>query len=224
MWWLCATCNRNAEFLREKWISFLFHVQNKHKWNGNKKFKKCEHPRLTRKQTRAKESILPQSEAFEALQNIALDKKILGEYLTQFCHTVVLEVHHSLHNKWAPKKQHFSYAGMVARSQLPIMDFNKGSNLEQATTKTGEKRCNVQFSKITKNWSSKPVKEVKDWFSKPVKEAKDRSYLHQMVKETIENAGKSSLLEKPLIPKLPKNIASIAKPNKKDVIFHICFK
>ena len=65
-------------------------------------------------------------------------------------------------------------------------------------------RYNVQ---ITKNWSLKPVKEEKD-----------RSYLHQMVKETTESAGKSSLLEKPLITKHPKNIASIAKPNKKEVI------
>ena len=38
----------------------------------------------------------------------------------------------------------------LARSQLAIMDFNKGSNLEQATTERGKKRYNVQFSKIQK--------------------------------------------------------------------------
>ena len=87
------------------------------------------------------------------------------------------------------------------------MDFNEGSNLEHATTKKGEKRYNVQFSKITKNWSAKPVKKEKDI-----------GYLHNMVKDTFESAGKSNLLEKPPIPHLPKNIAWTPKPKKKDVI------
>lgn len=209
LWWSCATCNGDAELLKEKWVSVLFHVQNKHRWTGNKKFKKCEHPRLTKKEVKAKEWISPKSEAFAVLQGIVLDKKTLEDlvYLTEFCHTGVLEIYHSVYNKWAPKRQHFSYAGMITRSQLAIMDFNEGSNLEQATTKKGEKRYNVQFSKITKSWSAKPVKKEKD-----------RGYLHQMVKETIESAGKSNLLEKPLIPTIPKNIASTPKPNKKDVI------
>ena len=36
--WSYATCNGDAELLREKWISVLFHIQNKHTWTGNKKF------------------------------------------------------------------------------------------------------------------------------------------------------------------------------------------
>ena len=54
------------------------------------------------------------------------------------------------------------------------MDFNKGSNLEQVTTEKDKKRYNVQFSKITKSWS---------W--KPIKNEKGRSYLHRMVKEAL---------------------------------------
>ena len=83
------------------------------------------------------------------------------------------------------------------------MDFNKGSNLEQATTEKGKKRYNVQFSKITKSWS---------W--KPIKKEKGRSYFHRMVKEAVECVKKKQRLEKPLVPDLPKNIASIPKPDK----------
>ena len=55
------------------------------------------------------------------------------------------------------------------------MDFNEGSKLEQATaTRQGDKKCNTDFSKITKNWSSKPIKQKKD-----------KTYLHKMVKESI---------------------------------------
>ena len=44
---------------------------------------------------------------------------------------------------------------------IATVDFNEGSNLEQATTEKGEKRYNVQFSKISKSWSSKPIKKKK---------------------------------------------------------------
>ena len=143
------------------------------------------------------------------MQNIVLEKKPLDHlpYLAKFCHTGVLEVYHSLYNKWATKRQHFSYAGMLTRSQLAIMDFSEGSNLEQTTTEKGEKHYNVQFSKVTKNWSSKPVKKEKN-----------RSYLHQMIKETIECASKNGCLERPVITNLPKNIASVPTPEKSLII------
>ena len=89
LWWCCATCEGDSELLREKWISVLFHVQNKHRWTGYKKFRKCAHPRLTRKEVKAKEWIHANSEAFDALQKIVLDKKLLEdlEHLTKFSHT-----------------------------------------------------------------------------------------------------------------------------------------
>ena len=70
---------------------------------------------------------------------------------------------------------------MLARTQLAIMDFDKGSNLEQVATEKGEKRYNVQFSKITKSWSLKPIKKEKG-----------RSYLHCKVKEAIECVKKKA--------------------------------
>ena len=73
----------NSELLREKWISVLFHIQNKHRWTGCKKFKKCQHPRMTKKQIKAKEWISPKSEAYEALQNIVLDAKVLKDLNSQ---------------------------------------------------------------------------------------------------------------------------------------------
>ena len=106
-----------------------------------------------------------------------------------------------------PKRQHFSYAGMITRSQLAVMDFNEGSKLEQATTRQGDKRYNINFSKITKNWSSKSVKEKKD-----------QTYLHKMVNETIESAANDQRLENPILTSFPRIIASVPKPEKFTVI------
>ena len=64
---------------------------------------------------------------------------------------------------------------MLARGQLTIMDFNEESNLELAVTENGGKRHKAQFSKVTKNWSSKPIKKQKD-----------KSFLPKMVKEIVE--------------------------------------
>ena len=50
-WWACAMSEGDPELLREKWISVLFHIQNKHDWTGSNSV----HPPLTKKQVKAKE-------------------------------------------------------------------------------------------------------------------------------------------------------------------------
>ena len=102
----------------------------------------------------------PTSDAFKALQSVALDKHVLGDlkHLTKFSHTGILEIFHALYNKRIPKSQHFSYLGMVTRIQLAAMGFNSGIDLPQAKTKGGQGKYNLGYSKITKRWSSKPKK------------------------------------------------------------------
>ena len=52
----------------------------------------------------SKVCISPESESFLALQTIVLNKTILKDMvqLTKFSHTGILEVYHSVLNKWAP--------------------------------------------------------------------------------------------------------------------------
>ena len=74
------------------------------------------------------------------------------------------------------------------RSQLAVLDFNNASGLEQARTKSGEKRYNVGYSKITKTWSSKPIKAKND-----------NSYLKEMVQKTTECAASKTTFPIPVI-------------------------
>ena len=209
-WWACATCERDEVILREKWTSVLFHIQNKHEWTGCSKFQACVHPAISKQEAKSKEWIKPESDAFKALQTVVLNKSLLSDlkYLTEFSHTGNLEVYHSLYNKWIPKSQHFSHLGMITRSQLAVLDFNQGSNLQHAKTKNGEKRYNVSFSKITKTWSAKPIKE-----------AKQKEYLKDMINRTLEVVSENLTLPLPDLPQnLPSNIANEPKPNKSEVI------
>ena len=108
-WWYCGSCDGDKQLLREKWVSILFHIQNKHSWTGNMLFHKFCHPNIP--QYRQKALLNPSSEAFVALQNLILDKTLLSDLkpLTNFSHPGSLEVYHSLYNKWLLKSTHFSY-------------------------------------------------------------------------------------------------------------------
>ena len=108
-----------------------------------------------------------------------------------------------------PKKsQHFSHLAMVTRSQLAVMDFNFGSDLPQAKTKSGKGKYNLGYSKITKRWSSRPIK-IK----------KDKTHYFEMINGTVEVIKNKLQLPLPKLPEnLPKNIAPTERPNKKIVI------
>ena len=93
------------------------------------------------------------------------------------------------------------------RRRLAVLDFNSGSGLEQIMKKSGEKKYNVGFSKITKMWSSKSIKAKKD-----------NSYLKEMVQETTKYAASKPTLPIPVISSLSENIANMQKPNKEEII------
>ena len=124
--WSSATCEQNEMFLQEKWISFLFHILNKHYWTGHALYHQCCPADLSTGEERSTAWLSPESESFLALQTIVLDKTILKDMvqLTKFSHAGILEVYHSVLNKWVPKSTHFSYKVMFAWCKLAAIDFN----------------------------------------------------------------------------------------------------
>ena len=104
---------------------------------------------------------------------------------------------------------------MIVRSQLVAIDFNLCSELTQAETKSGVKHFNVTHSKATNNWSAKPIKEKKD-----------RSVFKNLVSRVGEIVANRQHLPKPMLPILPKTIASVEKPCKSKVIANqrSCFR
>ena len=91
--------------------------------------------------------------------------------------------------------QKFCYGGMIARTQLAAPDFNSGSDLEVAKTKAGNIKANVNYSKMTKNWSAKPIK---------VKKSTD--IFHGMVERTLSLVKDKKQLSPPVIPQLPQKL------------------
>ena len=208
-WWCCASCHGNTNELKEKWVSILCHVRNKHRWEEGQVYKRCEHGKLPSEVQRLKKWIKEGSPAFIALEKVVTDKRLICDlkYLVDFNHTGQLEVYHSLYLKYCPKRLHFSYPGMIARSQLAVMDFNSGVYLTQATTKNNEPRYKQAFSKVTNGWVVKKIKSPKE-----------KAYLDVLMETTVDIKLRKEHVDMPDLTNVPKNISLLEKPDKKEAI------
>lgn len=210
LWWCSATCEGNVEILREKWTSIVHHVSNKHRWAGNKHFRRCSHARLPQNKQRQTKWLKAGSAAHVALEDIVYNSKFLKDLskLTEFCHTGELESYHSMLLKYCPKREHFPYNGMLVRSQLAAIDHNAHSERPQAKTKTGEPRYKLSHPKTQKKWVVKPIKEKK-------------SYQHVgVMMEDLVNEVKEGTFDDEESPTkdIPRNITGSLPPNKVELI------
>ena len=214
LWWCAATCNGQAEVLREKWLSMLEHIVNKHTWKSSPKFqfvKKCGHAVMSRREKKSITWLKKGSPSLLALEEVVTNQKLLKDLakLTEFHHTGQLESYHSLMTKYVPKREHFSYNGMVARTQLAILDHNANTNRSQAEVKKGpcqgEKRYKLLCAKQRKNWVVKEIKTPKVY-----------GYIEDMMDDVILCQEGKKFPYKPT--QQAKHIAPTPKPCKQDII------
>ena len=163
-WWCCSSCNGNYEDLKGRWMSLMFHISNKHKWARYNHFKKYAHPKLTRQQIKKKKWIKQGTPAFTAVEKIVKKKKTLTnlQRCTEFRHSGNLEVYHAVYLKFCTKRLHFSFEGMIARTELAILHFNSSVTELYATNRLGKQINKQQYSKITSTWVIKKVKKPSD--------------------------------------------------------------
>uniref|UniRef100_A0A672G4W7 THAP-type domain-containing protein n=1 Tax=Salarias fasciatus TaxID=181472 RepID=A0A672G4W7_SALFA len=133
LWWSAQTCEEDAVLLKEKWVSVIHHVTNRHDWPGNRLYHRCAHEPLDEESQRNKLWMKPGTEAHTALVKIATDKRLLSDldHLTKCVHTTTLEVYHSMYLKYLPKRTHFGYDVMVHASMLAALDHNNNVNRKQ---------------------------------------------------------------------------------------------
>jgi hypothetical protein len=119
-----------------------------------------------------------------------------------------LESEHSVVNKYCPKRQHFSFKGMVARTELAALDHNANLDRQQAVTATGEERSNVVFPKRTQNWVAKRIMQPK------------KHSWRLGVAETAMRikCGEVDAVEIAVPDYVPENIAKVPKPPKEEAI------
>lgn len=109
--------------------------------------------------------------------------------------------------KYVNKSQHYSYSGMVSRTQLAVIDHNCNVGRGVATTASGDERYKCVYPKLQKQWVAKPIYEEKTY-----------QFVHYLLRDTI--LLKEGEIEAPALerPNLPKNIAPNPRGNKGDII------
>ncbi|XP_050399974.1 uncharacterized protein LOC126817165 [Patella vulgata] len=212
-WWCVTTCDGNIILLKEKWISVLKHCSNIHEWTSNEQFHQCEHPKLSKHEEAQKMWLKPGSAAFQVLQDIVLDKSFLKvlEKLTLACHTGDLEVYHSMMLKYCPKRQHFSFEGMVARTQLAALDHNNGVGTDQAIASSGPNEGTYKYNQVF-------PKRTSVWVAKPIFEKKTYDFKIDLMARTVEVRTAGIVLPIFNLPVVPENIASVPKPPKDETV------
>ena len=216
IWWCAASSMGNTALLKDKYLSLLHHIVNKHAWSCMAILKSCEHKPLTRHEQRTKKWLKPGSAAFLHLKKILEDKKRLTdlEKLSHFCHTGILENFHSMMTITCPKRCHFFYDGMNARSQLALIRQNYNLHREQARTKAGDMRWRIVFPKVKKQWVAKKIYTTSS-----------NQYILDLMALVDEMFDKSSslralatLLYKKDKREMPRNIATAPCPGRDAVI------
>jgi hypothetical protein len=154
------------------------------------------------------------STAHTALKEVVMNKKLLKDLtlLTEFHHTGELEVFHSLMLKYLPKRQHFSYEGMVARTQLAVLDHNFNLGRSHAVASTGEHAGEEMYKVVF-------PKGRKTWVAKPVLEKKSFDYVFDMLFDLVDVRLQGEKVSSVTLPtNFCRSIAPEARPEKSVVV------
>ncbi|XP_063077476.1 uncharacterized protein LOC134467554 [Engraulis encrasicolus] len=208
-WFCCSTCEGSAEQLVQRWTSLLHHICGEHEWEEDGVKRRCYHAPLSLDDQLRRDWLQPESQVFKALQAIVEDKRLLKDLqqLTHFKHTGALEVFHSAMLNYLPKRLHFQYESMVARTKLAVMDNNFNVGREQAVTAEGAPRFSQEFKKHSK-----------DWIVRKIYEPTSQAFTTALIEDVLERREKKEASEDQTHFKRPQNIASKPKPPKEDAI------
>ena len=97
--------------------------------------------------------------------------------------------------------------GMIARTEIAILDFNSGASCEQAETKSGKKRFKLQYSRVSNNWVTKPIKSKKE-----------KTFITDILEKIKTLRINETTVEMPDVSVVPKCMYSDSKPNKEEAL------
>ncbi|XP_077347750.1 uncharacterized protein LOC143996532 [Lithobates pipiens] len=210
-YWCSRTCDGNEDVFRQQWQSLLHHVVNEHSWRDGDIQHQCLHD---------DQSILfpkipwleKNTPAFDSLSAIIMDAQIEKDlkHLTYFCQTGTIETYHSMMLKYRPKRIHYKYDSMEARTRLAALQHNNNIGRKMATvTKiddSGEvfqvERKNLEFPRGRKKWIVRNVFEkMSNEHAKTI-----LANMLSITEGTLKSTWKSKNVQ------FPKNIATEERP------------
>ena len=130
------------------------------------------------------------------------------EFAVEFSHTGNLEVFHLLLLKYCPKRLHFSFYGMIARTQLAILHFNQAMKAGHAITKNNIPRYKLQFSKVSQAYVVKAIRKPPE-----------KKYIDDLMSEVVNlTKFEDHVVNLPILPDIPQSASATEKPDKNEMI------
>ncbi|KAM7300582.1 uncharacterized protein ISCGN_016193 [Ixodes scapularis] len=156
LYWCARTSNGDGELVLAKWRSIMRHVIDVHVHTDPL------HPACAHGEIKDRNWLQEGTETFRRLESVLVPAHLLKD-IPRISHkqqTYALESFHALLIHYAPKSPKFTYAGMLARTQVAALHYN--FNADRATLKTadGHPRFSQRCSKGDKQWTVIPVKEA----------------------------------------------------------------
>ena len=81
LWYSAATCDSNADILKTKWLSMMYHIQNKHNWGLalGTEMTRCDHEPYSAEEASQRPWISEESDAFGIIQRIVSSNSLLSD-------------------------------------------------------------------------------------------------------------------------------------------------
>ncbi|XP_076128204.1 uncharacterized protein LOC143109377 [Alosa pseudoharengus] len=213
LYWACNSSHGDEQECVRRWTSVLHHIRGIHRWEENGREYQCAHPPLSEEDQEKKKWLEHDSPAFRALTELVEEKNLLRDLrqMALFKHTGSLEVFHNVTLKYAPKRLHFTYDSMRARTELAIIDHNINIGREQKTTLEGKPQYKYMYTKTTQQWVAKPVYEPTS-----------QDFRKDLMKDVLKLREEKSLEPWPRPPPRPRrllqNIAPVPRPDPSELV------
>jgi hypothetical protein len=116
LYWSIQTCNGNGQELRERFLSVIHHVVNRHQFTGNTFYLTCDHEEYSRKEQDERQWLKMGGKAHSALKSVILKPQFTKDIakMNESIFTTYLEVFHSLKIRYVPKSTFFEKDKMVS--------------------------------------------------------------------------------------------------------------
>ncbi|KAL0153959.1 hypothetical protein M9458_050716 [Cirrhinus mrigala] len=212
LYWSCSSSHGDEQECVRRWTSVLHHIRGIHRWEENGREYQCAHPPLSEEDQEKKRWLEHDSPAFRALTELVEEKTLLRDLrqMALFKHTGSLEVFHNVTLKYAPKRLHFAYDSMRARTELAIIDHNMNIGRKQKTLE-GNPQYKYVYTKTTQQWVAKPVYEPTS-----------QEFRKDLMEDVLNMREEKSLEPWPRPPPLPKrllqNIAPVPRPDPSELV------
>lgn len=192
--WSIQTSENNQDLLREKWLSVLHHIVNKHSWEEGCLYKQCEHEDLSQKTLRETLWLKPGSPSFQKVQEIVTDPQLIEDlkHLTWNFHSRNSSIFHSNALKLRTRAPPAGIIELDVRMKLAALKHNY--NVGQRKTKVrvlGRKSTSDDPARR----KSMATREKRKWLVRTVTEQKNYDYLWPVMEGVLGMCeGKKTIL------------------------------